>query len=77
MLWLKQEGVVPHKQVLDNKVSEAMKNVIQDEYKMELELAPPRCHHSNAVKVSIWNFKAHFLSILAGTASDFPMQLWD
>jgi hypothetical protein len=23
------------------------------------------------------NFKAHFLSILAGTADDFPLQLWD
>ena len=28
-------------------------------------------------EVAIRNFKAHFLSILAGTADDFPMQLWD
>ena len=26
---------------------------------------------------AIRNFKAHFLSILAGVADDFPMQLWD
>ena len=27
--------------------------------------------------MAIQNFKAHFLSILAGTADNFPMQLWD
>ena len=35
------------------------------------------CHRRNAAKVAIRNFKAHFLSILAGVANNFPMQLWD
>jgi len=31
----------------------------------------------NAAEVAIRNFKAHFLSVLAGTAKDFPPSLWD
>ena len=38
---------------------------------------PPGCHRRNAAEVAIRNFKAHFLSILAGTAEDFPLALWD
>ena len=52
-----------------------MKTVIRDEYKMEMELAPPGCHRRNAAEVAIRNFKAHFLSILAGVADDFPKLL--
>ncbi|KAL7479775.1 hypothetical protein ACHAW6_005495, partial [Cyclotella cf. meneghiniana] len=44
---------------------------------MEVELVPPGCHQCHAAEVAIRNFKAHFLSILAGTADDFPLQLWD
>ena len=44
---------------------------------MEMELVPPGCHRRNAAEVAIRNFKAHFLSILAGTAEDFPVSLWD
>ena len=44
---------------------------------MDLELVLPGSHRRNAAEVAIQNFKAHFLSILAGTADNFPMQLWD
>ena len=77
MTRLVRSGIVPVKHILDNEVSEAMKDVIRDEYKMQMELAPPGCHRRNAAEVAIRNFKAHFLSILAGVADDFPMQLWD
>ena len=43
----------------------------------EVELVQPGCHRRNAAEVAIRNFKAHFLSILAGTADDFLLQLWD
>eukprot|EP00956_Cyclotella_meneghiniana_P040761 scaffold204570_cov36-Cyclotella_meneghiniana.AAC.1 len=33
-------------------------------------MSQTKCSRSN-------NFKAHFLSILAGTTEDFPLQLWD
>ena len=77
MLRLKRAGIVPKKHILDNEVSEAMKEVIREEYNMEMELVPPGCHCRNAAEVAIRNFKAHFLSVLAGTANDFPPSLWD
>ena len=77
MMRLKDAGIVPRKHVLDNEVSSAMKTVIRDKYKMEMELVPPGCHRRNAAEVAIRNFKAHFLSVLAGVADDFPLTLWD
>ena len=74
---LKRAGIIVKKHVLDNEVSENMKNHIRDEYKLQMELVPPGCHRRNAAEVAIRNFKAHFLSILAGTAEDFPLSLWD
>ena len=57
-------------------MSEALKKIIQDEYKMQLELVPPGTHRRNAAEVAIRDFKAHFLSILVGSAQDFPPSLW-
>ena len=42
-----------------------------------MELVPPGCHRRNVAEVAIRNFKAHFLSVLAGTAEGFPPYLWD
>eukprot|EP00956_Cyclotella_meneghiniana_P017716 scaffold29109_cov56-Cyclotella_meneghiniana.AAC.5 len=77
VLRLKRAGVVPKKHVLDNEVSEAMKNHIRDDLKFTMELVPPGCHRRNAAEVAIRNFKSHFLSVLAGTADNFPPSLWD
>ncbi len=77
LLQLKQAGIVPKKHVLDNEVSENMKNHICDTYKLDMELVPPGCHRRNAAKVAICNFKAHFLSVLARVANDFSSNLWD
>ena len=54
-----------------------MKELITTKYNMNYELVPPGCHRQNAAEVAIRNFKAHFLSILAIVADDFPLQLWD
>jgi hypothetical protein len=54
-----------------------MKALIKEKYKMDYELVSPGCHRRIAAKVAIRNFKAHFLSILAGVADDFLMRLWD
>jgi hypothetical protein len=77
LLRLKRAGIVPKKHVLDNEVSENMKNHIRDTCKLNMELVPPGCHRRNAAEVAIRNFKAHFLSVLAGVADDFPPSLWD
>ncbi|KAL7484145.1 hypothetical protein ACHAW6_009789 [Cyclotella cf. meneghiniana] len=74
---LHRSGIFPRKHVLDNEISNAMKTLITDTYKMTYELVPPGCHRRNAAEVAIRNFKSHFLSILAGVADDFPMKLWD
>jgi hypothetical protein len=50
---------------------------IRDMCKLDMELVPPGCHQRNAAKVAIRNFKAHFISVLAGVADDFPPSLWD
>jgi hypothetical protein len=77
MTRLLHAGIVPKKHILNNKVLEAMKTIIKDEYKMAMELVPPGCHRRNAAEVAIRNFKAHFLRVLAGAAEDFPSSLWD
>ena len=77
LLRLKQAGIVPKKHVLDNEISTAMKDLIKTKYNMKYELVSPGCHRRNAAEVAIRNFKSHFLSILAGVADDFPLQLWD
>ena len=74
---LRRAGSAPIKHVLDNEISENMKAHIRDTCKMQIELVPPGCHRRNAAEVAIRNFKAHFLSVLAGVADDFPMSLWD
>ncbi len=77
LLRLKRAGIVPKKHVLDNEVSENMKNHICNTCKLDMELVPPGCHKCNAAEVAIRNFKAHFLSVVAGAATNFPPNLWD
>ena len=42
-----------------------------------MELVSPGCYRRNAAEVAVRNFKAHFLSVLAGVADDPPFILWD
>ena len=67
ILRLQQAVIIPKKYILDNEVSEFLKK-IQDEYKIQMELVPPGIHRRNAAEVDIRNYKAHFLSVLAGTS---------
>jgi hypothetical protein len=77
LLQLKRVNIIPKKHVIDNKVSENMKNHICDMCKLDMELVPPGCHRCNAAEVAIHNFKAHFLSVLASVGNNFPPNLWD
>jgi hypothetical protein len=74
---LQQANIHPRKHILDNEISENMKQHIKEKYKFDLEMVPPGCHRRNAAEVAIRNFKSHFLSVLAGTAESFPLHLWD
>jgi hypothetical protein len=54
-----------------------MKNHIRDTCKLDIKLAPLGCHRCNTAKIAIRNFKARFLSVLAGVDNNFPPNLWD
>ena len=60
---------------MDNKVSEAMKEITRSQY--QLKVVPLGCYRRIVAEVVIHSSKAHFLSILARVADDFFMQLWD
>ena len=72
---LHRAGFAPKKHILDNECSEELKEVIQGICR--LQLVPPGSHRANIAEVTIKAFKQHFLSILAGTAPDFPLSFWD
>ncbi len=54
-----------------------MKNHIHDTCKLDMELVPLGCHRCNTAKAAIRNFKAHFLSVLAGVVNNFPPNHWN
>ena len=62
---LRRAGVVPKKHVMDNEVSESMKDMIRDEFKMTLELVPPGMHRRNAAEVAIRKWLSKASSIVA------------
>jgi hypothetical protein len=78
LLQLKRAGIVPKKHVLDNEVSENMKNHIRDTCKLDMELVPPVCHRRNAAKVSHTQLQSPFPQHLSRCSRDgFPPNLWD
>ncbi len=72
---MKQYGVTPTKQVLDNKASAAYKEAIQ-ESGMTYQLVPMDNHRRNAAEKAIQTWKDHFVAVLSGTADDLPLHLW-
>ena len=64
-------------QILDNEASAEYKRYIKTNWNDDYQSVPPHTHRSNTDERAIRTFKAHFLSILAGFAPDFPINLWD
>ena len=56
--------MIPKKHILENEVAEALKTIIKDEYKMQIEILPPGTHRRNSAEVAIRNFKAHLDRLL-------------
>jgi hypothetical protein len=73
LLRLKRAGIVPKKHVLDNKVSENMKNHIRDKCKFDMELVPPGCHQRNTAEVAIRNLKPIFSVYSQAYPTTFPL----
>jgi hypothetical protein len=72
---MKQCGIVPMHQILNNQVSAAYKTAIETS-KMMYQLVPPNNHQQNLAEKAIQTFKNHFISILSGCAPTMPMHLW-
>jgi hypothetical protein len=72
---MKQCGIVPMHQILNNQASAAYKTAIETS-KMTYQLVPPNNHQQNMAEKAIQTFKNHFVSVLSGCAPTMPMHLW-
>ena len=72
---LKQGGELPTMHILDNECSRELKRAIKNN-EMKIQLVPPHDHRRNAAEKAVQIFKDHFVAVLCGTDSTFPMQLW-
>jgi hypothetical protein len=62
--------------VMDNQCTRQIKKFLT-EMDCDLMLVEPHNHRVNAAERAIQTFKDHFISALATTDSEFPLQLWD
>ena len=74
---LKDRNMLVHLKILDNEASKEYKTIIKDKWNIKYQLVLSHIHRQNDAEREIWTFKAHFLSILAGVADDFPRRHWD
>ena len=77
MTRLRKNGMSVNLQILDNEASSKFKHLITEDLGIKYKLVPPDIHRRNSAEQAIRNFKAHFLSILAGIVPDFPKFLWE
>ena len=75
LLRMKIQDIVPVRQILDNEISEAYKENIQNT-SMTYQLVPQDDHRRNIAERAIQTWKNHFVSVLSGTASTFLLHLW-
>jgi hypothetical protein len=62
--------------VMDNQASKQIRRFLTAQ-ECELLLVEPHNHRVNAAERAIQTFKDHFVSALATTDSEFPLQLWN
>ena len=77
MARLRKNGMFVDLQILYNEASAEYKPTINEDWGVDYQLVPPDIHRRNAAEQENRTFKAHFLSVLAGIAPDFPKYLWD
>ena len=71
---MKQQGITPAHQVLDNEISQTYKDDIRDSG-MSYQLVMPDDHRSNIAERAIQTWKNHFVGVLSGAAATFPLHL--
>jgi hypothetical protein len=75
MTCLAARGLSVDLQILDNKASAEYKEAITFKWNVQFQLVPPDMHCQNQAEHAICTFKDHFLAILAGVDSAFPLYL--
>jgi hypothetical protein len=73
---LASKGFKPKLNVMDNQATKHIEHFLTEE-DCELQLVKPHNHRVNAAERAIQTFKDSFISALATTDQDFPLQLWD
>ena len=73
---LAAKGFKPKLNVMDNQATRQIKIFLTEE-DCKLQLVEPHNHRVNAAERAIQTFKDAFISALATTDRDFPLQLWD
>ena len=71
---LRAAGLSPKLNKLDNETSNMLQQFM-DEEDVTCQLVPPYPHRRNAEERAIRTFKGHFIVILRGTDTDFPLKL--
>jgi hypothetical protein len=73
---LGQKGFKPKLNVMDNQATKHIKQSLTEE-EFKLQLIEPHNHCLNTAECAIQTFKDVFISTLATTDHDYPLQLWD
>ena len=63
---LHTQGTYPKKQFFYNEAPNELKQFIQDEMKIEVQIIIPQNHRANSAERAIQTFKNHFCAIMAG-----------
>eukprot|EP00804_Cyclotella_cryptica_P007584 CCRYP_010663-RA/>CCRYP_010663-RA protein AED:0.17 eAED:0.17 QI:0/0/0/1/1/1/2/0/834 len=72
---MKACGIQPTRQVLDNEISTAYKLAITASG-MTYQRVPPDNHRRNIAEKAIQTWKDHFIAVISGTDTKFPLHLW-
>jgi hypothetical protein len=75
--YLKAKGFKPNFNVSDNECSRTIKEYLDKEEGVKIQLVEPHNHRANAAERAIQTFKNHFIAGLSTVDKAFPLQLWD
>ncbi len=73
---LTAKGFKPKLNIMDNQATKHIKQFLS-ENECKLQLVKPHNHRVNAAECAIKTFKDAFITALATTDVNFPLQLWD
>ena len=72
--YLKQRGLYPAIQIMDNECPALLKRYFTK--KKEFQLVLPNLHQNNMAEKAIGTFKDHLITILCSCDPYFPMHMW-